>query len=313
LKDDAKAKAANQPGLFSTDDDDDDEDDDDDDDEDESEEVDEEEVSEDISDARFAAAKINPDGSVSVPHLKVKESNTKSTGTDAKTNLKVTKAVIREWLGDWIFSDETKAAVRMAFRNKVTYEIKPFLTDDKAELLYQSIKRISDDGHMSLFKGYSKSFQFHHHNLYQTQHPMYNEDPTLRALHDVMDSQYVRDWFADVSGFTINVKTTSTISHYKPGDYSMLHHDSALGPDNGWRKVAFVLHMSKEWDPIYGGDLIYLNPLKLIHAQFNNMVLFKVVEGESWHIVSPVAEHTPSHMQRFAYSGWWNGPRYESN
>lgn len=315
LVDDLKSKSVNQPGLFSTDDYDDDEDDEDDD----EEEEDDEEVSEDVSDARFAAAKVNPDGSVSVPHKTATKTTSTTTSSSKSSNKSsnnttgvITTAVIREWLGDWIFSDDIKNAVKVAFRNKIPYEIKPFLVPEKAEALYSTIKRLSDGGHMRLMKGYSKSFQFHHHNMYESQDKLYNSDPTLKTLHDIMDTPYVRKWFADVSGYTINIKTTSTISYYKPGDYSMLHHDSSRGPDDGWRKVAFVLHMCKVWDPMYGGDLMYINPLKLIHAQYNNMVLFKVIEGESWHIVTPIAEHTPAHMQRFAYSGWWNGPHYEN-
>lgn len=307
LVDDIRAKTLNQPGMFSSDEDEDEEDE-----EEEEDDEDDEEVPEEVSDARFAAAKVNPDGSVSVPHIKAASKSKPTVPSATGGDGAITTAVIKEWLGDWIFSDEAKAAVKDAFKKKVPYQIKSFLTEDKADKVYKSLKRMADGGHMRLMSGYSPSFQFHHHNMYESQDELFNNDPTLMTLHNVLDSQYVRDWFAEVSDYTINVKTTSTISYYKPGDYSMLHHDSAQGPHGGWRKVAFVLHMSKVWDPTYGGDLMYLNPLKLVHAQFNNMVLFKVIEGESWHIVTPVAKTTPAHMQRLAYSGWWNGPRYEN-
>lgn len=57
----------------------------------------------------------------------------------------------------------------------------------------------------------------------------------------------------------------------------------------------------------YGGDFMYLNPLTVINPKFNNLILFKV-SPTSWHVVTPVAPHTPNNIRRLAFSGWWNGP-----
>jgi hypothetical protein len=70
------------------------------------------------------------------------------------------------------------------------------------------------------------------------------------------------------------------------------------------RRIAYILHLTKEWNPKYGGDMVWMNPAYHFHPSFNSMTFFAVSES-SWHFVSPVASTCPPTMKRLAFSGWW--------
>ena len=46
------------------------------------------------------------------------------------------------------------------------------------------------------------------------------------------------------------------VSH--PGDYTMVHSD---GTD--LRRLSYVLHVTRDWDPKFGGDLVFLDPMRV--------------------------------------------------
>lgn len=50
----------------------------------------------------------------------------------------------------------------------------------------------------------------------------------------------------------------------------MMHTDVVVQLDGAKRRIAYVLHMSKNWNATFGGDFIYVNPRRLIHAGLFN-------------------------------------------
>lgn len=62
------------------------------------------------------------------------------------------------------------------------------------------------------------------------------------------------------------------------------------------RRIAYILHLTKEWHPKYGGDMVWMNPAYHIHPSFNSLTMFAISES-SWHFVSPVASITPEHIR----------------
>jgi hypothetical protein len=70
------------------------------------------------------------------------------------------------------------------------------------------------------------------------------------------------------------------------------------------RRIAYILHLTKAWNPKFGGDMVWMNPAYHIHPSWNAMTFFAVSES-SWHFVSPVAAICPSAVKRLAFSGWW--------
>lgn len=104
----------------------------------------------------------------------------------------------------------------------------------------------------------------------------------------------------------VELKNFNTIfaSRYSSGCFLSPHHDDSLG------KVGFVLQLTKNWRPQWGGVLHFLDDsMSLIEYSevptFNTLTLFHIPEGKGkWHYVSHVAPGVTSH--RIAYSGWFS-------
>ena len=108
----------------------------------------------------------------------------------------------------------------------------------------------------------------------------------------------LKEWIRDISRSEVNGSTIAGTSYYAAGDYTMPHTDRAPGRtgDTEKRRIAYILHLTKQWNPKFGGDLIFMNPTYHFHPSFNSMTLFPVSES-SWHFVSPVAGITPEHIK----------------
>ena len=73
----------------------------------------------------------------------------------------------------------------------------------------------------------------------------------------------------------------------------------------GQRTVAYVWHLSKGWQPEWGGGLYWADNAqnqRIYPASFNTLVLFLVTPSSS-HFVTPVSRHAAG--QRLAFNGWW--------
>jgi Rps23 Pro-64 3,4-dihydroxylase Tpa1-like proline 4-hydroxylase len=92
----------------------------------------------------------------------------------------------------------------------------------------------------------------------------------------------------------------SFISIYSEGDFLGSHTD-------GKRNIAFVLNLTKDWKPEYGGLLNIRNEDNTYTAyvpKFNSLFLMDVTDEKSIHFVSEVTKFAPT--QRIAISGWYN-------
>ena len=108
----------------------------------------------------------------------------------------------------------------------------------------------------------------------------------------------MKAWIRDISLSQVNGSTISGASCYEAGDYTMPHTDRAAGRDGDHekRRIAYILHMTKEWSPRFGGDLVFMSPTYHIHPTFNTITLFPVSRA-SWHFVSPVASIIPANVK----------------
>ncbi len=91
------------------------------------------------------------------------------------------------------------------------------------------------------------------------------------------------------------------ISCYEEGHYNGPHTDG----DNG--RVAMVLHLSKDWQPQYGGVFMRTNEDKLtvnkvVSPPFNTLTMFNVIGGAP-HFVSEIAKGVKN--KRISYTGWY--------
>ncbi len=93
---------------------------------------------------------------------------------------------------------------------------------------------------------------------------------------------------------------TASVTRYDPGCFLLPHDDSGT---QDARRVAFVLNLSEDWWPDWGGLLQFLDGDRNIETCFTphagSIALFKVPQ---WHCVSYVAPFAA--RSRFAITGW---------
>tara|TARA_R100000458_G_C8275167_1_gene250166 strand:+ start:2925 stop:3623 length:699 start_codon:yes stop_codon:yes gene_type:complete len=116
-----------------------------------------------------------------------------------------------------------------------------------------------------------------------------------------LGSKETLEWIADNTGVEVTKPHELFASWYDEGDFLSKHSDT----NNG--KVGFVLSLTKEWIPEYGGLLHIMdkewNEVKeVIIPKFNQIVLFDTVNSNSPHFVSEVVTKG---IKRLAYTGWY--------
>jgi len=94
------------------------------------------------------------------------------------------------------------------------------------------------------------------------------------------------------------------VTAYKPGDFLTVHDDAAPRTS---RRAAYVLNLTKDWRPDWGGLLIFHDAHELAAwpPSFNTLNLFRIPQP---HSVSAVVSSAP--RPRYSISGWLrSGPR----
>ena len=90
------------------------------------------------------------------------------------------------------------------------------------------------------------------------------------------------------------------LSVYGQGDFLSTHHDHNKGD------LAFVLNLTKNWRPEYGGLLHVLQEdgtYKAVNPEFNSLVIMELPAEGVAHFVSEVTKYAPK--PRIAISGWY--------
>jgi hypothetical protein len=107
-----------------------------------------------------------------------------------------------------------------------------------------------------------------------------------------------------INGLTeLDIKTgdKTFISRYAENCFLSKHTDDING------KLAFVYHLTKDWNPDWGGLYMNLNDSKnpkCICPSFNKLVIFEVADGVCPHSVTQVVSN--SNKERISVSGWYN-------
>lgn len=122
---------------------------------------------------------------------------------------------------------------------------------------------------------------------------------------------FVKEFLEHTYGYKNAYVTESFISCYGEGDFLSMHADRQKGG------CAFVLNLTKEWRPEYGG-LLHVKDEETGHylaivPEFNSLVVMELGEKGLDHFVSEVSKHAPH--SRIAISGWYadKGSADESN
>lgn len=118
-----------------------------------------------------------------------------------------------------------------------------------------------------------------------------------------LNSEESLNFLSAVAKDTLKGFNTVFASRYSSGCFLSPHHDDSLG------KLGFVLQLTKNWKPQWGGVLHFLDDslTKIEYSEvptFNTLTLFHIPQGKGkWHYVSHVSPGVTSH--RVAYSGWF--------
>lgn len=123
-------------------------------------------------------------------------------------------------------------------------------------------------------------------------HPLlvyFNSEPYLQAM---------RELTGDPSLAMVGAQAT----RYLPGQFLRMHDDRH---EDEARRYAYVLNLSRDWEPDWGGLLHFVdadgNPDGAFVPRFNSLSLFKVPMKHYVGVVAPWARNP-----RLAITGWWH-------
>lgn len=128
----------------------------------------------------------------------------------------------------------------------------------------------------------------------------FTADHDIHWLVGRMVNELFVDRIRDVVGDPAIRGLTASLTRYDRGQYLLPHDDTDSRDD---RRAAYVLNLSEDWWPDYGGLLQFLDESRNVTECFTphlgSLALFKVPQ---LHAVSLVAAHAP--RSRFAVTGW---------
>lgn len=118
-------------------------------------------------------------------------------------------------------------------------------------------------------------------------------------LEHLNDAPYL-DLLRDVTGMASLVKADAQATLYAPGQFLAVHDDSHVA--EGWR-VAYVLSLTRDWRPDWGGYLNFLDEegdvIAGLRPRFNALNLFAVPQRHHVTYVPPFAP-----VGRYSITGW---------
>lgn len=125
----------------------------------------------------------------------------------------------------------------------------------------------------------------------------------LRAVHDLIAGDAFLASMRDLTGDSRIVFADMQATRYRPGHFLTDHNDSVEGKN---RLYAYVLNLTRDWRPDWGGVLAFHDENGDIAfgltPRFNTLNLFAVPQA---HAVTMVAPFAP--RPRYAITGWLRG------
>ena len=145
-------------------------------------------------------------------------------------------------------------------------------------------------------------FQFVFRQYYISRSVERGENPghPLHAVHEFINSESTLEWMRALIGTGEVRKADSYASLYAPGDFLTIHDDLHGSHD---RVAAFVVSMTRGWNPDWGGYLAFFderdNITEAFMPGFNILNLFLVPRRHAVQMVSPFAA-----TMRTSLLGW---------
>ena len=123
----------------------------------------------------------------------------------------------------------------------------------------------------------------------------------LHRVFEFLNEPDTLDLLRKITGIADLLKADAQATLYRPGHFLTPHDDS--GREKEHRRVAYVLSMTRDWRPDWGGHLQFLNANGDVEEvwmpRFNSLALFRVPTPHMVSYVSPFAK-----QPRYAITGW---------
>jgi Rps23 Pro-64 3,4-dihydroxylase Tpa1-like proline 4-hydroxylase len=120
-------------------------------------------------------------------------------------------------------------------------------------------------------------------------------------LKEYFESDEIKDAVSKIIGEKVTNLNETFCSKYETNDYLSIHHDKGKGD------YAFVLQLTKDWNPSYGGLLTFCDRstneiYKTVNPLFNSLTIFRIknVPNTDHFVSMNVSSHT-----RYAFTGWF--------
>lgn len=151
-------------------------------------------------------------------------------------------------------------------------------------------------------------FLYRHHRLSDNREPYPKPGHYLGKIAEFLTSRELMGFIREVTGEDAVVWASAHATLYMPLDFLTIHDDNI--PEND-RRVAYVLNMTPNWRPDWGGALQFFDrPDHIEEAYlpaFNALNLFRVPKLHS------VAQVAPFGGMRYAVSGWFHAGKPGEN
>lgn len=204
---------------------------------------------------------------------------------------------VEKYLNPQLFEDpETIRDIMDRIRAGHAVVIRNAFRTEFAEAMHEALINNLDTFQLHQVYEEDSSFSCSHHNIYSTEDYL----EIMNRTQDMLNSDESIRFFEELSGRDCSDGTYSTASYYKPGDHSLPHTDY-YGP----RTLAYVWHLTKDWNTGWGGHLYWANEHAsnaFLDPSFNTLVLFSVT-AMSHHMVTAVSPEAEGH--RLTINGWY--------
>jgi Rps23 Pro-64 3,4-dihydroxylase Tpa1-like proline 4-hydroxylase len=198
---------------------------------------------------------------------------------------------IRSILAQEIESDrESWAQASRQVQSGGLVAIQSAIRKDVADVMHNSLASSSQ---WRVYEGVHPFFFYHHHNIYDIE----DMSPTMLIMSMIFSSRETIKWASEFVGADCSGPVQQSASWYMPGDHSTPHSDSALG-----RQLAFVWHLTSEWEPAWGGHLVWLPGDRILPVSYNTLHLFDTRKSGR-HFVMQVSPR--ARAKRLCWNGWW--------
>ena len=142
--------------------------------------------------------------------------------------------------------------------------------------------------------------------------PLHINAITFLKLRHFLESGLFLQFAENITGRDLRDVTPVRIHRMKTGHFLKKHNDRVKN-----REIAFIIYLSPDWLPEYGGNLHiidYGDSEHILNPVYNRLIMFDVNQHKH-HFISEVREHgqTGQRHGRLSINGWFYGIELSNN